>query len=127
MRKTLSIMLLLIASMVFFQSCKEEKAIEPDISLQYPVAAFTFSGNDGPAPVTVQFINKSETIVTDSCVYTWTFGENGPQSNIKNPSYTFSNSSSETKIYLVTLEVQDLVSGLSQARSLGVEIQGAGK
>jgi PKD repeat protein len=127
MRKTFLISMISFTILLFFQSCNEEKAIEPDITLQYPVAAFTFSGNDGPAPVTVQFINKSETIVTDSCVYTWTFGENGPQSNIKNPSYTFSNSSSETKIYLVTLEVQDLVSGLSQARSLGVEIQGAGK
>jgi len=127
MRKTLLILVLSFTIAMFFQSCNEEKAIEPDITLQYPVAAFTFSGNEGPAPVTVQFINKSETILEDSCIYIWTFGEDGPQSDLKNPSYTFTNSSSEAKIFLVTLEVKDLVSDLSQSRSLGIEVQGSGK
>lgn len=111
----------------FFSSCQEEKAIEPDITLQYPVAAFTFTGNDGPPPVTVQFFNKCETIYPDSAQYTWTFGTDGPQSNLKDPSFTFNNPSSQPRIYMVTLEVKDLASNLSQARSLGVEIQGSGK
>ncbi len=127
MRKKTSILIVSFIILLFFQSCNEDKEIDPDITLQYPVAAFSFSGNDGPAPVTVQFINKSETIVPDSCIYTWTFGEDGPQSSLKDPSFTFNNSSNETKVYLVTLNVKDLVSGLSQARSLGVEIQGSGK
>lgn len=111
----------------FFNSCQEEKVIEPDITLQYPVASFSFIGNEGTPPVTVQFINKCETIVPDSADYIWTFGIDGPQSNEKNPSFTFTNSSSQTQIYQVSLTVKDLVSNLSQTRSLGVEIQGRAK
>lgn len=112
---------------IIFSSCQEETVIEPDITLQYPVAAFTFSGNDGPPPVTIQFVNKSETSNPDSVSYTWTFGMDGPQSNLKDPSFTFNNSGSQPKVYLVTLKVTDMLSNFSQARSLGIEIQGSQK
>lgn len=121
---------LFIAGMIFtffFTSCEEEKVIEPDITLQYPVASFTFSGNEGTPPVSVQFVSECETIIPDSATYTWTFGADGPQSNEKNPTFTFTNSSSQPKVYLVSLTVKDLVSNLSQTRSLGVEIQGSVK
>jgi len=123
-------MFIFIAGMIFlssFTSCEKEEVYEPDITLQYPVAAFSFSGNEARPPVTVQFINKSETIIPDSAKYTWTFGINGPQSEEKNPSFTFTNTSSQTKVYQVSLTVKDLVSNLSQTRSLGVEIQGSSK
>jgi len=65
--------------------------------------------------------------VPDSADYTWTFGIDGPQSNLKDPSFTFSNPSNQPKVYQVSLTVKDLVSNLSQTRSLGVEIQGSEK
>lgn len=127
MRNYLSLLLSITISVLVFYSCQEDKVIEPDITLQYPVAAFDFIGNDSPSPVTVQFINKSETIIPDSATYVWTFGEDGPQSSQKDPTFTFNNPGSNPKVYLVTLKVTDLVSNLSQARSLGIEIQGSGK
>lgn len=127
MRNTLSFLLGILVTVIFISSCQEDKVIEPDITLQYPVASFTFTGNDGPSPVTVQFINKSETIIPDSANYIWTFGNNGPQSQEKDPTFVFNNQSSKPKIYNVTLKVTDLVSNLSQTRSLAVEIQGSRK
>jgi PKD repeat protein len=85
---------------------------------------FPYTGSDGPPPVVVDFKNESETIIQDSCSYLWTFGQNGPNSSDKDPSFTFNNASSSPKIYLVTLKVTDLVSGLSHTNSAGVEIQG---
>ncbi len=103
-------------------SC-ETKEVIVDPGYKYPVAAFSYTGNDGPAPVTIQFNNYSETIVTDSCHYTWTFGENGPTSTEKNPVHVFTNTTSNAKVYLVTMRVHDLVSNLSQARSIPIEVQ----
>jgi len=98
-------------------ACNDENEDPIDPGYAYPVASFTYSGNEGPAPVDVQFYNHSETILTDSCRYEWTFGENGPQSSLKEPMHTFENATISPKSFMVTLRVYDLVSGLSQAKS----------
>lgn len=127
MKKPLLYSFILVLFLSVWVACEKETTIEPDISFQYPVAAFSYTGNEGPSPVTIQFINHSETIIPDSCIYTWTFGEDGPQSNLKNPSHTFTHTGSDSKNFLVTLHVKDLVSNLSQARSQAILIQGAAK
>jgi PKD repeat protein len=107
---------------VLLSSCTtKEVPISP--GYKYPIAAFSYTGNDGPAPVTIQFTNYSETIITDSCDYLWTFGTNGPNSMEKNPTHVFSNGGSDVKVYMVSLKVIDLVSNLSQTRSIPIEIQ----
>jgi len=120
--KYLSGSLLLIIILVTSLSCNKSEVKEPAVGFQYPVAAFSFTGNEGPAPVQIQFTNYSETIIEDYCTYTWTFGENGAISDDKDPLRTFYNSTSSTKVVLVTLEVLDLESNLSQKRSLAIEI-----
>ncbi len=122
--KTRLLTITFILSAIIFISCsKEDNKIDPPDSANYPVAAFSFSGNDGPAPVTVQFTNYSEVINLDSCTYTWTFGEHGPQSHIKDPSFTFSNNTNQTKSFPVTLKVHDLISDLSQSRTYTVPVK----
>lgn len=127
MRKTIVILSVLLVGLIIFQSCEDDDVYEPDITLQRPVSAFSYTGNNGPAPVTIQFQNYCETLIIDSCTYTWTFGENGPQSSLKEPTHTFNNNSSAPKTFLVTLKVVDLVSNLSQTSSQGIEIKGSGK
>lgn len=114
--------LLLIIVLTLSISCNKSDVIEPAPGLEYPVAAFSFTGNDGPAPVNIQFTNYSETIIEDYCTYTWTFGENGASSDEKNPLHTFYNNSASTITVLVTLKVLDLESNLSQSRSIPIEI-----
>ena len=124
--KTKLLITTFILSIIIFVSCaKEDAKLDPPESANYPVAAFLFTGNDAPAPVTVQFTNYSEVINLDSCTYTWTFGEHGPQSHLKDPSFTFSNNTNQTKSYPVTLKVHDLISDLSQSRTYTVPIKPA--
>ena len=104
-------------------SCtKKEKEIIYNPGYEYPIAAFTYSGNDGPAPVTIQFANYSETIHIDSVRYLWKFGEGGEQSTDKNPTHTFYNTTSNDKNVLVKLTVFDLISDLSQTKSQNIVI-----
>jgi len=112
-----------VLALVLTISCtKSEKEIDYNPGYEYPVAAFTYSGNDGPAPVTIQFANYSETIHIDSVQYLWKFGEGGEQSTEKNPSHTFYNTTSNAKNVLVKLTVFDLISDLSQTKSLNLVI-----
>lgn len=111
--------IIVLASLI---SCDKGTVKEPSAGLEYPVAAFSFTGNEGPAPVDIQFSNYSETIIEDHCTYEWTFGENGPNSDEKNPMHTFYNNTSSTKVFLVTLEVLDLESNLSQRRSIAIQV-----
>jgi len=110
---------------LFLVSCNKDDKIETPNSGEYPVAAFSFTGNEGPAPVTVYFTNYSEVINPDSCEYTWTFGENGPQSHDENPSFTFYNNGTQTINYPVNLLVHDLISDKSQARTILVPVEPA--
>ncbi|OYT17821.1 MAG: hypothetical protein B7C24_00740 [Bacteroidetes bacterium 4572_77] len=106
---------------------KTDKPKEPAVSDTYPVAAFAFEGNQGPAPVTVQFINHCEAINLDSTYYTWTFGEHGPQSHETNPAFTFHNNTNQLINYPVKLTVLDLISDLSQTRTFNVPVNPADK
>lgn len=119
-QKTFSILLILVFALSI--SCDKSTVVEPSAGLQYPVAAFSYTGNEGSAPVDIQFTNYSETIIKDYCTYEWTFGADGPNSSEKDPMHTFYNNLSTPKIVLVTLEVVDLESNLSQKRAVSIEI-----
>lgn len=121
-------LLALLSSILFFVSCgKDDTKIEYGEAYKYPVAAFDYTGNDGPAPVSIQFTNYSESINPDSVNYLWTFGENGPESDEKNPIHTFNNNTSNGITKQITLRVYDQVSGYSQARSIAIVIAPANK
>ncbi|MCK5775207.1 MAG: PKD domain-containing protein [Bacteroidales bacterium] len=120
MRYSITIFVLLFVLAI---SCtKKEKEITYNPAYEYPIAAFTYSGNDGPAPVTIQFANYSETIHIDSVRYLWVFGEGGEQSTDKNPTHTFYNTTINDKNVLVKLTVFDLISDLSQTKSQNIVI-----
>jgi len=121
MRLTSSIILIVIVLLI---SCsKKEKIIEYNPAYEYPIATFSYSGNDGPAPVTVHFTNYSETINKDSASYEWSFGQYGPVSYEKDPVYTFYNTTNKALSKQVSLTVNDLISGLSQTRTVVLLIQ----
>ncbi len=116
---TFSIILLTI-------SCSsKEKVIDYNPAYEKPIVSFDYSGNEGPAPVSVQFRNYSETFNADSANYLWTFGINGPQSNEKNPIHTFYNNTSAPQSKQITLTVFDLMTDLSQTKSIVIMIQPA--
>ncbi|NOR88300.1 MAG: hypothetical protein GQ527_11895 [Bacteroidales bacterium] len=116
---------LILSVFLIFVSCDSKDPIDVPVGYEYPVSAFNYTGNDGPAPVDVQFNNYSETIYADSSFFTWTFGENGPQSHEKNPKHTFYNNTNKAITVLVNLNVLDLASNLSQNRSVPIVIQPA--
>ena len=113
----------IITVLLLIASCTEKEAEKPyNPGYEYPIAAFDYIGNDGAAPVTIRFYNHSETIHVDSVRYLWRFGENGEESDEKNPVHTFLNTSSNDKNVLVKLTVFDLISDLSQTRSQNIVI-----
>ncbi|NPD46005.1 MULTISPECIES: PKD domain-containing protein [unclassified Lentimicrobium] len=123
LKKSIGSALLTIMSLFIFYACSNtDKEIEVPAGLNDPIASFSYSGNDGPAPVTIVFTNSSETIIADSAEYIWTFGENGQTSTEKNPIETFYNATNNAKVMLVTLEVRDLVSDRYQRRSQAITI-----
>jgi len=121
--------LYLVFSLILFAAISgcntKDVTNDVDLGYKYPVAAFSYTGNDGPAPVEIQFTNYSETIITDSCSYLWKFGEHGPTSTSKDPIHTFNNNSAGTTTVLVSMTVHDLVSDLSQTRSVAIDIKPA--
>jgi len=113
----------IITVLLLIASCtKKEAEIPYNPGNEYPVAAFDYSGNDGPAPVTIHFHNHSETIHEDSVRYLWQFGENGAESVEKDPVHTFYNTTSNDMNVLVKLTVFDLISDLSQTKSQNIVI-----
>ena len=98
-------------------SCSK-KEDQPDYYINTPIAGFTYQGNDGPAPVTIQFTNTSE----NADVFEWTFGD-GYSSTERDPSHTYYNTTSEAKTYLVVLKAIDSSSGLFQRKSKSIAIQ----
>jgi len=107
----------LIFLSLFITSCSE-KEDPPDFYVNTPIAGFSWTGNDGPAPVTVQFINTSE----NSDKFEWNFGD-GQTSAASDPVHTFNNSSSEPKNFNVVLKATDTYSGLFQRKSQVIVIQ----
>lgn len=123
LKKSIFSSALIIMSLLIFNACSsKDKEIDIPAGSNDPIASFTYTGNDGPAPVTIVFKNSSETILADSAAYLWTFGDNGQMSTDKNPIETFYNATNNAKIMLVTLEVHDLVSDRYQRRSQAITI-----
>ena len=102
---------------VLIISCKE-KADKPDYYVNTPIAGFSWTGNDGPAPVNVQFVNTSQ----NADLFEWDF-DDGHISSARDPQHTFYNSSNEPKNFNVVLKATDSSSGLFQRRSRVIVIQ----
>lgn len=79
------IITLAITATVLFTQCSKESSPAPAPTA--PVADYAYTGANGPAPCTVQFLNAS----TNATSYNWDFGDNGI-STAENPSHTFMNS-----------------------------------
>lgn len=98
-------------------SCKE-KEDPPDYYVNTPIAGFSWSGNDGPAPVTVQFINTS----LNADKFEWNF-DDGQVSSEFDPQHTFHNGSGEPKNFNVVLKATDSSTGQFQRKSRVIVIQ----
>ena len=118
--KKISIRFFLILAIAFMVSCSK-KSDQQDYYVNKPVAGFTYTGNDGPAPVSIQFHNTSEN--TDQ--YEWDFGD-GYTSTDKDPSHTYHNSTNDVRTFLVVLKATDSSSGLFQRISKSIAIQPGG-
>jgi PKD repeat protein len=105
-----------IALMLVTSCTKSED--QPDYYTNTPIAGFTYQGNDGPAPVTIEFYNTSQ----NADVFEWTFGD-GYSSNERDPSHKYFNTTNEVKTYLVVLKAIDSSSGLYQRQSKSIAIQ----
>jgi hypothetical protein len=95
-----------------------DKEDPPDQYITTPIAGFTYTGNDGPAPVTIQFYNTS----LNSDIFEWTFGD-GYTSSERDPKHTYYNTTMEVKTFLVVLKATDSSSGLFQRKSKSIGIQ----
>lgn len=111
------ILLIIIATCL--TSCTKKEDV-PDYYVNTPIAGFDWTGNEGPAPVTVQFINTSE--YADQ--FAWDFGDGG-SSTARDPVHTFNNSSAEPKNYNVILKATDSGTGQFQRKSRVIVIQPA--
>ena len=99
-----------------------EKADEADKTnvgtLTHPIASFSISGNDGPAPVVISFTNTSQY----SNSFKWTFGD-GTFSYKHTPEpHRYDNNTMEPKNYLIVLTAKDTISGLTNTRSRSILI-----
>lgn len=112
-----SLLFLFLSLMIILSSCtKEDENDQKNVgTLTFPVASFYFNGNEGPAPVTVQFHNTSE--YCDQ--WLWTF-HNGATSTEFEPTFTYNNNTGEDKTFLVVLKVTDSGSGETNTRSKSV-------
>ena len=107
----------ILALFFLFSSCTD-KEDPPDYYVNTPIAGFDWTGNEGPAPVNVQFINTSE----NSDQFEWDFGD-GQISYEHSPQHTYNNFGTEPKNFLVVLKATDSGSGLFQRRSRVIVIQ----
>lgn len=117
MNKKINILLISILLIMFSCTKVDEEDRKNVGTLTFPVASFTWSGNEGPAPVTVQFHNHSEY----SDQWEWTF-HNGSKSTEFEPSFSYSNNTGEEQTFLVTLKAIDSNSGEENVRSRSVLI-----
>ena len=107
--------IVLMAALIFSCSKKEDP---PDYYVNTPIAGFSWSGNDGPAPVTVQFINTS--LCADQ--FEWNF-DDGQVSSEHSPTHTFYNGGIEPKNFNVVLKATDSSTGQFQRKSRVIVIQ----
>jgi hypothetical protein len=113
--------LIVLSGLVIMTSqCKKPKD-QQDYYIDTPIAGFTWTGNEGPAPVTVQFVNTSEY----SDTYQWDFGD-GYSSYESDPQHTYHNTSSEPLSFLVILKATDSASGQFDRKSKTIVIQPGG-
>jgi PKD repeat protein len=103
--------------MIMFSFCTEKEDV-PDYYVNTPIAGFSWTGNEGSAPITVQFINLSE----NADQFEWNFDDGGTSTE-SDPQHTFYNSSSKPKNFNVVLKATDSYSGLFQRRSRVIVIQ----
>lgn len=102
---------------VIMYSCTEGEDV-PDYYVNTPIAGFSWTGNEGPAPVTVQFVNTSQ----NADQFEWNF-DDGQTSLQRDPVHTFNNNTSEPKNFNVVLKATDSYSGLFQRKSQVIVIQ----
>lgn len=115
-----SITLTTSLALIFFLGCTKADEQDRDNTagnLTHPIAGFSYTGNDKPAPVTIEFTNTSE--YADR--FEWNFGDGYTSAEV-NPVHTFHNGTNEPKSYLVTLKATDSGSGLSNTRAQSVKI-----
>lgn len=99
-------------------SCKPKEDQPDNYYVNTPIAGFSWTGNDGPAPVNIQFVNSSQ----NADQFEWNFGD-GQVSYERDPQHTFNNSSAEPKNHNVILKATDSGSGLFQRKSRVIVIQ----
>lgn len=104
--------------LIFLFSTCTKKEDKPDYYVNTPIAGFNWTGNEGPAPVEVQFVNTSEY----SDQFEWEFGD-GQISFEHSPQHTYNNFGTEPKNFLVVLKATDSGTGLFQRRSRVIVIQ----
>ena len=114
---SLTLLLCILIFQAFFSSCSKGED-KPDYYVNTPIAGFSWTGNEGPAPVIVQFVNSSE----NADKFEWDFGD-GQTSTEHSPMHTYYNSGIEPKNYLVILKATDSNTGLFQRRSRVIVIQ----
>jgi hypothetical protein len=116
-KRTARLIVQLVLLIIITGSC-QPKDDPPDVYVNTPIAGFTWTGNDGAAPVTVQFVNTSE----NSDQFEWDFGDYAT-SSARDPQHIYHNSASEPKNFLVVLKATDSGTGLFQRKSHVIVIQ----
>ena len=113
--------LLLISSFVMMIGSCKKSAEKTDYYTDLPIAGFTWTGNDGAAPVTVSFVNTSEN--ADS--YEWNFGD-GYSSIQRDPQHVYHNTGTDSVLYLVVLKATESTSGFFDRKSKTIVIKPGG-
>lgn len=110
-------LLMIISLGLLFGCTKADEEDQKNVgTLTLPIAGFYFTGNDGPAPVTVTFHNTSEY----SDKWEWTFKPSNSTSNEFEPSFTYHNNTGEDQTFLVILTAADSGTGETNTRSKSV-------
>ncbi len=113
--------ILIFSSLFILSACTDEN--EPvDQYVNKPLAGFSWTGNDKPAPVTIQFVNSSE----NANQFAWEFGDGATSSDFE-PQHTYHNTGTEPKNFLVVLKATDSYTGLYQRISRVIVIQPGSK
>lgn len=107
---------------LFFAVACTEENVPDDPYINKPLAGFSWTGNDKPAPVTIQFVNISE----NANQFEWDFGDGG-YSTAFEPQHTYHNTGTEPKNLLVVLKATDSYTGLYQRISRVIVIQPGSK
>ena len=116
--KNYIILMMIIGISLILGCTKADEQDQKNVgTLTLPIASFYYTGNDGPAPVTVTFHNGSEY----SDKWEWTF-HNGAKSSEFEPTFTYHNTSGEDQTFLVVLKVTDTGTGETNTRSKSILI-----